>query len=209
MEISLKDQNKPLLTIVVLANIAIYLAILSKGFSLENWANTFSDIQLLVPIALISVLTGIANAQIGHLNKARLVFWKWTHPLPGSRAFTEYINTDARIDKETLKKHHSPFPVGPDEQNALWFKWYREFQNEPSIKQVHREYLFTRDYTSIAFLLAITLGPLAFWQMDSAQLAGLYLVFPFGQYSAVRVAARNHGIRFVASVLAYKSSSNL
>lgn len=208
MEVSLKDQNKPLLTIVVLANIAIYLAILSKGFSLESWANTFSDIQLLVPIALISVLTGIANAQIGHLNKARLVFWKWEHPLPGSRAFTEYINTDARIDKGTLEEHHSPLPIEPDEQNALWFKWYREFQNEPGVKQVHREYLFTRDYTCIAFLLAISLGPLAFWQMESIQYAGGYWVMLVGQYFAVRMAARNHGIRFVTSVLAYKSSSD-
>ena len=208
MDISLKDRNKPLLAIVILANMTAYLATLNKGFSAENWANTLNDIQQLVPAVLISALTGILNAQIGHVNKARLVFWKYQHPLPGSHAFTEYINTDVRIDKATLLKNQSSLPIEPNEQNALWFKWYREFQNEPSIKQVHREYLFTRDYAGISILLLISLGPLAFWQMDSVQFAGLYLIFLIGQYLVVRKAAQNHGIRFVTSVLAYKSSNN-
>ena len=208
MELSLKDKNRSLLALVVLANIAIYLAALNEWFSIDNWLETLTSIQKLVPVLLISIFTGVINAQIDHKNKARLVFWRWSHPLPGSRAFTEYAKTDSRINADALRKHQEPLPTEPDEQNALWFKWYREFQNEPGVKQVHREYLFTRDWAGISFLIILLLGPLALWQMESIRVAVIYLAVLLAQYLLVRRAARNHGIRFVASVIAYKASSD-
>ena len=209
MGTSLKDKNRLLLALVVLANIAFYLVVLYEGFAVEDWTEMFASILNLVPLLLfVSIVVSIVNAQIDHKNKARLVFWKWKHPLPGNRAFTEYMSTDSRIDKEALRKHHDPLPTDRDKQNALWFKWYREFQNEASILQVHREYLFTRDYTGISFLLVIGFGFLAFWQMESFNVASTYLVILLLQYFLVRRAACNHGIRFVTSVLAYKASNN-
>ena len=208
MGTSLKDKNKIMLVIVVLANIAVYLVVLYKGFAVEDWTEMLASTQKLVPVLLfVAIVVSIVNAQIGHENKARLVFWKWKHPLPGSRTFTEYMSMDSRIDKEALRKHNAPLPTNGDKQNALWFKWYREFQNEDGILQVHKEYLFTRDYTGISLLLMISFGILGFWQMDSSNVAGIYLVFLLLQYLFVRRAACNHGIRFVTSVLAYKASS--
>ena len=192
---------------VVLMNIAVYLALLNNGFAVEVWVEILTSPQKSIPLFLIIVLTGIINAQTSHNNKARLVFWKWLHPLPGSRAFTEYASMDSRIDSDALRNHQDPLPTEPEKQNALWFKWYRDFQNEPGILQVHREYLFTRDYASISFLIMLGLGPLALWQMESIK-AGVYLVILLAQYLLVRQAAHNHGVRFVASVLAYKASSN-
>ena len=192
---------------VVLMNIAVYLALLNNGFAVEVWVEILTSPQKSIPLFLIIVLTGIINAQTSHNNKARLVFWKWLHPLPGSRAFTEYASMDSRIDSDALRNHQDPLPTEPEKQNALWFKWYRDFQNEPGILQVHREYLFTRDYASISFLIMLGLGPLALWQMESIK-AGVYLVILLAQYLLVRQAARNHGVRFVASILAYKASSN-
>lgn len=208
MSLSLKDQNRPLLALVVLANAALYFVVLSGELSIENWIGTFTDIQNLAPVLVVSILTGILNGQVSHEYKARLVFWNWKHPLPGSRAFTEYIQKDPRIDVEKLKAFADPLPEAPEKQNALWFKWYREFQNEPGIKQVHREYLFTRDYAGISFLSVVGLGALAFWQFEEPKIALMYLVILLLQYFFVRRAARNHGSRFVSSVLAYKASES-
>ena len=93
-----------MLALVVLANISVYVAILNRGFAVDGWIKTLTNIQELVPVLLVSVFTGIINAQIGHNNKARLVFWKWSHPLPGSRAFTKYVNTDPRNQHRRTKK---------------------------------------------------------------------------------------------------------
>ena len=208
METTLKGKNKAWLAFVVFVNITGYLVLLHNGFAVEGWTEILASTQKLFPLFLIFILTGILNAQTSHNNKARLVFWKWLHPLPGSRAFTEYASMDARIDSDALQNHQNPLPTEPEKQNALWFKWYREFQTEPGILQVHREYLFTRDYACIAFLILFGLGPLAFWQMESVMVAGAYSIALLAQYLLVRRAARNHGVRFVTSVLAYKASSN-
>lgn len=208
MEISLQAQNKPLLTFVVLSNIAAYLAALNKGFAVEDWIEMFTSIQELVPALVGSILTGIINAQINSNNKERLVFWKWSHPLPGCRAFTEHLDTDSRIDKDALQKYQAPLPTDPDKQNALWYKWYKEFEDAPAVKQANRKYLFTRDYAGISFVLIISFGPLALWQMASVGIAGIYFSILLAQYLLVRQAARNHGVRLVTSVLAHKASSD-
>ena len=208
METSLKDKNRPWLALVILANLVVYLAVLNRDFAVESWVELLTSAQKLAPLFLISILTGIINAQTSDNNKARLVFWKWSHPLPGSCAFTEYVSMDSRIDSDSLRNHQGPLPTEPEKQNALWFKWYREFRNELGILQVHREYLFTRDYANISFLVILGLGPLALWQMEGIKVVGTYLIILLAQYLLVRRAARNHGIRFVTSVLAYKASSN-
>ncbi len=180
---------------------------LNEGFVVKTWVETFTSIKVLAPILLMSILTDIINAQIDPNNKARLVFWKWSHPLPGCRAFTEYTSADPRINRDALQKYEDPLPTEPDKQNALWFKWYRELQDEPGVRQVHQKYLFMRDYAGILFLLFFFLGPLALWQMRSVKVAGIYLGILIAQYILVRWAAHNHGVRFVTSVLAYKASS--
>ena len=206
MKPSLNDKNRSRLVLVVLVNVAVYIAVLSKGFAVEEWVDVLPGVPRLVPALLVSILTGIINAQVDSNNKARLVFWKWRHPLPGSRAFTEYANTDSRIDSDTLKKHQDPLPTNPRKQNALWFKWYQECQDEPSILQVHREYLFTRDYAAISFLLLLGFGSLALWQTESINVAVTYISILAVQYLLVRRAASNHGVRFVTSVMANKTS---
>ena len=208
MELSLKDMNRPGLGLVLLANISVYVTALSGRFSSDAWIATLTNIQDLTPILALSVLTGVINAQLGHTTKARLVFWKWSDPLPGSRAFSEYACKDPRIDAAALRTCHDPLPTAPDAQNALWYKWYQECNMDASIRQVHREYLFSRDYAGISFLLLLGLGPLAFWQLGPVSVAMMYAAALALQYLVVRRAARNHGERFVASVLARKTAAN-
>lgn len=204
MSISLKDINRPAIVLVVVANVALYYAILF-GFDVLRFSSLIKNYESYVPGALLALIVGVLNAQLNHTIKARLVFWRWEHPLPGSRAFTDIMKTDDRINPIALKVIENPLPTEPTEQNRLWFKWYREFQNEPGISQVHREYLFTRDWAGLAVLLGVVLIPLAFWQMELKQ-ALILLTLMIIQYLSVRWSARNHGYRFVASVLAYKSA---
>ena len=143
--------------------------------------------------------------RIDHNNKARLVFWRWTHPLPGSRAFTKYMDEDDRVDADALRQYEDPLPTDPRQQNRLWYRWYREVEEDPRIRQVHRQYLFSRDYAGLAILLACSLSPLSVWQLGSATIAGLYSAALMGQYFLARRAAYNHGVRFVTSVLATKA----
>ena len=196
-----------MLVLVVIANAALYYAILTSTYDAASVSNLLADYESYIPGGLIALIVGILNSQLGHAAKARLVFWRWQHPLPGSFAFTNIMPTDSRIDPNSLLAFANPLPEQPDEQNRLWFKWYREFQEEASIKQVHREYLLTRDWTGLAFLFLLLLVPLSLWQMDltgSGILAGSLMA----QYLLVRRSAKNHGERFVASVLANKSASN-
>jgi len=204
---SLKEKNRPFLVIVVLTNIAVYTAILISGFNVEKWIPDLVNIQQYAPVIFVSIIVGILNAQLNPNTKARLVFWRWSYPLPGCRAFSEYIHTDSRIDKSTIQRLHNLLPTLPYEQNALWYKWYREFQNEPSVIQVHREYLFTRDYAGLSFLMIIGLWPLSIWQYSSLSTIYMYLGVLVLQYLLVRWAARNHGIRFVTTVLSIKAAS--
>ena len=210
MSISIKDLNKPLLALVLLLNATLYLVFFKQWITTGNWewAEILTNFQEIVPVALISILTGILNSQIEQYNKEQLVFWKWNYPLPGCRAFSEYMHKDPRIARDLMHERFGPLPSDPDKQNALWFNWYLQFQDEPGIKQVHREYLFARDYACLAFILMIGLGCLSLWQMDTVDSIVIYLALLIAQYLLVRRAACIHGVRFVCSVLAYKASDN-
>ena len=205
MSISLKDINRPALVLVLVANVLLYYVAFS-WFDLIQFSELVANYESYLPGAFLVLVAGILNSQLDHKTKARLVFWRWNHPLPGCYAFTDIMNTDDRINPTILRTIYDPLPIDPVEQNQLWFKWYRELQNETSISQAHREYLFTRDWTGLVVLLGIVMIPLAFLQMEQMQ-ASTFLAIMIVQYIVVRWSARNHGRRFVASVLAYKSSS--
>ena len=207
MQVSLKDINRPLLVIVVIANLAMYYVALKSLWNIEALASLSSDLEQYAPSALLALVVGVLNSQLSHQMKARLVFLAWKNPLPGCVAFSKVMDSDDRIDPAALRSFADPLPSDPADQNRLWFKWYREFQEEPNIKQVHREYLFARDWTGLSVLLTLVLVPLAFWQMPGTS-ALIFLGLMLAQFLLVRWSARNHGYRFVASVLANKSSTN-
>jgi len=207
MALSLKDLNRPVLALVVVGNVALYLGLLFELDSKEV-SRLIRNYETYLPATLAAVFAGVLNSQVDPTLKARLVFWRWANPLPGSYAFTRHMNNDPRIDPESLKSLVDPLPTDPVEQNRLWFKWYREFQDDPGISQVHREYLLGRDWASLTVLLTIVLVPIGLYQMDSGSMLILICVL-VAQYLLVKRSAKNHGERFVSTVLAYKSSSNL
>ena len=143
------------------------------------------------------MLSGI----LGDVGKARLVFWRWTNPLPGCRVFSNLLKTDPRIDAHALRSKLGEFPTDPHAQNALWFKLYRRHSAAPRVLEAHRVYLLTRDMATIAAVFAALLSATVFSGSVSHRVASLYAFALLLQYIMIANSARNYGNRFVLNVL--------
>ena len=205
---SLKGQNTAGLYALMAVNLAVfYGAVQHDAILAGNWAETARQLGDLVPAGVGLALTGILNAQLSPEAKARIVFLRWRDPLPGCEAFTKHAHSDPRVDLAALEAMCGKLPVTAREQNALWYSLYKSVGSDPSVTQVHRAYLFTRDYTCLALFACAVLGVAGFLQMPSSRTAFLYLALLIAQFLLARRAARNHGVRFVTTVLALKSAA--
>lgn len=206
MSDSLKDY-KPALFGLMAANIAFYYAVVQNDAIIAgDWISLAKNLEGILPAGLGLVLTGVINAQLSPEMKARLVFMSRRDPLPGCKAFTCHAQSDARVDVACLELTYGPLPTAPREQNALWYKLYKTIEQDPAVRQVHRAFLFTRDYTSLALMFVIVLGAAGFIQITSARVAFIYLGLLLLQFVLAGQAARNHGKRFVTTVLAIKGA---
>jgi hypothetical protein len=208
--VNLKSKNAVHLWSFIGINLALFLAVfITKGFVASSidqfWKRvTTKDGIIAASIPLLTiVLTGFVN----DLNKARLVFWRWRNPLPGSRAFTELIKSDPRIDIPALKRKLGEFPRNAQAQNSLWYGVYKKHRDSLEVSEAHRIYLLTRDMATLAaafllfFSIGITLDSIPF------RLVAIYCAILFGQYLLIAISARNYGIRFVLTVLTEESHS--
>lgn len=152
-------------------------------------------------------LAGVVNGLLSSDAKARIVFWRWSDPLPGSFAFSRYAHSNSRIDIDQLRKKVGPFPSTPRDQNALWYRLYRAVKEEPAVIDAHRHFLLTRDCAGVGMLLLFTAAPINVWYIPSWTTASIYIVLLLLQYLLAALAARNYGIRFVKTVLALTASS--
>jgi hypothetical protein len=155
-----------------------------------------------VGLAMIRVVNGLFDGA----TKDRLVFWKWQHPLPASEAFTVHAKSDERFSEaEVCKKFAVTDAIkrDPKKQNAHWYKAvYFPVQDMPSVQQAHRNFLFTRDYAAISFVMLVALGVGGFFVMAPVSRWLLYCAGLGLQYLLVRWAARNYGIEMVKDALA-------
>lgn len=204
----LKSKNAVYLWSFIGINFSIFLSLyMTKGFagsSIEHfWQRvTAKDGIIAAGIPLLAI---VLSGTLSDLAKARLVFWRWRHPLPGCRAFTELLNTDPRIDVPALRKKLGELPADPQAQNALWYRLYNGQSTDVRISEAHRIYLLTRDMTTIAalFVLCFSVGVAAGsvnWKTATVYVVGLVI-----QYLLTATAARNYGTRFVLNVLAEES----
>lgn len=209
MEKSLKDGNRLSLYVVMLANLCLfYLAAQNHAIVSGSWFDLLRNVRTAVPAGLGLILTGVLNAQLSAEMKSRIVFMRWWNSLPGCEAFSRYAKNDVRIDFSAIERLCAPLPEDPREQNALWYKLYKSVGSEPSVVQVHRAFLFTRDYACIALMLSVVLGAIGFFQIPSTTIAALYFFALVLQFLIASQAARNHGKRFVTTVLAIKAASS-
>src|SRR5262245_58077554 len=119
----LKDMNTGRLRAAVVANVVIYaLLILGEKVLAGGWPMAWRAAAELVPAGVLFVFITVANGLLSPMAKARLVFWRWRHPLPGSRVFTVHSKTDTRINIPALRARLGTLPKGEAEQNTAWYR---------------------------------------------------------------------------------------
>lgn len=201
---SLKSQNQRALLAAISLNAGAFAALLGVNVLLS------SGLALNLPALLKSVasagatllLCGVVNHQLNPVTKARLVFWRWRDPLPGTEAFSKLGPGDPRITMSIIAARLGPLPTAPAQQNAAWYRLYRQVADEPAIEEAHKAFLLYRDYASLAFLCLVAMSPLALWLARPIGTAATYAVALLAQYLLVRNAAADRGRRLVCNVLA-------
>jgi hypothetical protein len=160
----------------------------------------------LLPVGLAFIVTSVANGLLNASWKARLVFLRWQHALPGHRAFGKYALADPRIDVDQLKRLlGNGWPEGPEAENRAWYRIFKEVEAAPEVQHTHREYLIMRDYTGLSALFVIGLGAAAIGLVHSWRITAVCCLVLVLQFLVVRHAAATYGERFVCTVLAVKS----
>lgn len=206
-EKNLKAKNNPQLWIFLFANILLLGGVIFPEY-FRQVINDF-DIILIFKILGVSVaplIFFLLNGLISSHQKAILVFWRFKYPLPGSKAFTELIKLDHRIDRDKLKEKYRRIPKSPQKQNELWYKIYQKNSSNLIVQTSHGAFLLARDLASLSVIFMICLGLLGFL-LGSWPNNMYYFFLLILQYSIVRIGARNRGRRFVSNVLAVESSS--
>jgi hypothetical protein len=201
---SLKEQNRWQIWFVIAINtMLLYGVVEANAIEIDGIRSIFTEPTKLVPFGVAVVIATVLNGLLSPELKARLVFLRWRNPLPGNRAFTQYIDADPRIDPAAVARVvGGPLPTDPVEQNRLWYRLYKMAENNPAISQVHRDFLLTRDYTGLAALFLLFYGAAGSYSIPSARIAAIYVLLLLIQLVVVRQSALHYGVRFVTSVLA-------
>ena len=205
----LKESYQKRLWIVVVINTVIFwgFVVLHADFS-SIWTSISSisfntGIAGLIAPTVVFLLDGLLSAD----TKARVIFWRFSHPLPGSRAFSIHLKNETRADPDQLVNRWGVLPDDPAEQNRLWYRIFRDVENEVRVYEAHRGWLIARDLTGFSFLFLVIFGTATLISDVPWTTASFYLSILAVQYLATMITARNLGIRFVRTVLAVASQN--
>ena len=198
---SIKSQNLPSQVTVLVADVIIVAVIAglldSDWLSASNLKHAGSAAILPIAVLLfVNVIPAAWRDRLGHL--------RWKNPLPGNRAFTEYGPQDDRVDMGALENTRGPLPTVPKEQNALWYKLYKEVENEVSVGESQKRYLLFRDLATMTLTLLVASPALAIpfdWRV-AGWAACIFTI----QTLLCAATSRNTGIRFVTNVLVLHSA---
>src|SRR5208282_4602204 len=213
---SLNEQNWPGLLAITALNVIVFAVVV--GADPIPFSKLATAWAFLLPAGVGLAMIRVINGLIDGKNKNRLVYWKYQHPLPGSRAYTVYAKNDDRFTQDDVlkklrdglkgteterNKEREKIMASPTKQNDRWYsEVYYPVQDKPAVQQAERNFLFTRDYTAISFVMLIVLGAAGYSVIDSTVKWGLYCGGLFLQYLLVRHAARNYGIETVTNAFA-------
>lgn len=204
----LKSANFGWLCTVVLFDLVAICIVVMPGVIDVATASKIALARVICSALLPVVPLMLANS-LPQILKARLVFWRWRYPNPGSRAFTVHIHKDDRINIEKLRKHVGSFPDEPKEQNALWYALYQKVKNEVGVLEAHKTFLLHRDIASISLLLLVfAMALMSALGFPSSQIGWIAIIFGV-QYLLAALSARSSGERFVCTVLALHSARKI
>ena len=210
--VSLKARYRTRLLGVFAANLIVLTAAVLYGvIELEgikaitnDWQSSWKGLgsaagAVVIGTGIVVILSGLLSSD----SKARIVFVRWSHPLPGCRAFSHYLRNDPRVDFPLLERVLGALPSEPSEQNRLWYRRiYAQVQTHPVVLQVHEDFLFSRDYAALSLLFLVFLGFIGVVEISSSKTAAIYVFALAAQFAAASVAARNYGVRLVTTSVA-------
>lgn len=152
-------------------------------------------------------IAGILNTLVEPEYKARIVFWRWTKPMPGSRAFSVYGLKDPRVNLGNIAKKFGKLPTSSKDENIYWYKLYKKLRESGSevIENSNMRYVIYRDLCVMAAMLIAVLVPASYFYMGGIRSWLMYAGFMALQFVVLRIAAKNAGVRLVTNVLAYSS----
>ena len=204
---SLKHSYRRRLYTVLTVNVALFWGIVVSQADFSTLPNLIGSLSvldgvtgLIAPIVAF-VLDGLLSADA----KARVVYWRHLHPLPGSRAFSDHVQREPRADPHRLTQKWGAFPNSPTDQNRLWYRIYMSVDGQVRVREAHLAWLFARDLTAYSALFVVLLGPATICTDAPWSVAFWYLIGLSIQYLAAMTAARTFGVRFVRTVLAVAS----
>jgi hypothetical protein len=216
---SLNEQNMPGLLALTGLNLAVFALLASiEASKLTEWTKAWA---LLLPAGIGLAMIRVINGQFNSRQKALLVFWKWKHQYPASEAFTVHVPNDERLAGMTDLAAKLGLPVLPGaagapagsdaaaNQESVWYGIYRSVESAPAVSQANRNFLFTRDYAAISFIMMVLLGFAGFFVVSPLRTAVLYFVGLVIQYFLVKHAARNYAIELVTNAIAYKATQKM
>jgi hypothetical protein len=210
MSKSLKDQNKKWLWIFVSLNAIVFALALSDRPPEIDWIEAaWKKItsKTGAAAAVVPFATLILGNLIPSLWKARIVFWRFTNPLPGSRVFSEMAKKDPRINLDRIRcAVGGTFPRSPEKQNALWYQLYKKHAVKLAVVTAHREFLLARDIVAVSLLMVIALGILIVVIPVHGRYSLAYLCALIVVFLLTSIAAQNIGNRFTLNVLAEEST---
>lgn len=158
---------------------------------------------------VLPVVVLLLTSLLSHHVKAVLVYWRLTHPLPGSEAFTKHGPADMRIDMAALAKNVGKLPTDPVEQNTKWYKLYRLVVDDVAVVDAHKNYLLFRDMAALSvFLVPAMLISLWLSGAPSASLLAAACLLAT-QYVICAFCAANSGRRLICNVMAAHSTRKI
>lgn len=202
---SLKSLNMKWLVMLATVDLVVVLLFQVPGFSTGASLDQLGDWRLLTTIVTPVLILLVVNV-LPHDMKSMLVYWKPRGVLPGCEAFSKHAPRDPRIDMQALTKNVGALPTEPKKQNAMWYKLYKQIENEPEVVEIHRSFLMYRDM-AVMSLPFVALAPLYLYfagALPGAQWFGASLFA--AQYLVTAISGRHSGIRFVTNVLAVHSA---
>ncbi|MEM8949246.1 MAG: hypothetical protein AAGA21_14700 [Pseudomonadota bacterium] len=203
----LKQQNRKQIIIYAAANFLAFSWVLGGGAFPQDWEGRIGAASTsAVVTGLITLVQLIYSGILGDKLKSAIVFWRFTNPLPGCRAFTEIAPSDPRIDYVRLKARIGDLPIEPEEQNRVWYRLYRQHENQTSVRDAHGNYLLARELACLSLAFALIFPVLAFVLGTNVTIAMLYAGVMLAVYLLIAYSGCNYGRRFVANVLAIEGA---
>jgi hypothetical protein len=194
---SLKTQNLLLLVGALVADAAIVAVI--AGLIGADWFSA-ANLKRASSAAIVPVIALLLTNLFPQSWRDRIAHMRFTHALPGHRAFSIYGPADWRVDMAAIEKKCGALPTVPGEQNKLWYRLFKEVDHEPSVVQSHGRYLLFRDLAAMSLVLFIA-SPLLSFAFDW-RIVGFAALLLGVQTVLCAVTSRNTGVRFVTNVLA-------